>query len=728
MTKKTSQQLIKELQEKLARQEEENKRLAAKVKELEIKNSQLMTVNSLKDQTETHLWSIIAAFAQEVKERSGFEIVEDEQAVYELIKRGLETLRTVPHLQELIAEYSKRIRSLTSSSSERTQQCQARKEKPETTKLKEKVLKLARQIKSKERKLDMINEALAKIAKGANADSGSLEQAAKSIIEQATQSEAREVDPIKSILHGRGAVPQLRDPDQQIGPSQPMGNYACPNCESSTDWIQMAEMRGYMRSLYESLGNLVQNTSYNYPIMGCKCGQVHLHTGNADVPVTPKRSVSQGFILESAYLMTCGIPLERTYQILDGKTFQIGSSTLQENLNAFYYEAGGKALVDGIEEIAKTATTAIADGTPLRILQQEGCSQKQTLLNGEGQFEKIDRDDEQAKAAILKAEGKELPKQPYVEVITSVPAAEKPFVLYKRLLSRSGASINSVMGSYSALTKLITDAYAGYGKLDNIKTHQSCLVHFLREVLVVIPVDDYAQMSASKSGFEQLKTKFKQMAPDLQLCLCAKALRLVFDNERTLDALDNSDPAARLEKVKKSRQEKSRPLMDYIDQFMQNLAPTAAVRVGTKWKASSSADAWAAPVVYYLNQRDNLRAFLDDPELVIDSNTAERAIRPFTVLRAACNFRQSIEETDVLLGYFTLFETARAAGIKNPIKWLKDFGRAYFEHQADAALTERRRVGLDLSREFCFPATPAPGFDMENWMPWTYAKDPERNF
>ena len=113
MTKKTSQQLIKELQEKLARQEEENKRLAAKVKELEIKNSQLMTVNSLKDQTETHLWSIIAAFAQEVKERSGFEIVEDEQAVYELIKRGLETLRTVPHLQELIAEYSKRIRSLT---------------------------------------------------------------------------------------------------------------------------------------------------------------------------------------------------------------------------------------------------------------------------------------------------------------------------------------------------------------------------------------------------------------------------------------------------------------------------------------------------------------------------------------------------------------------------------------------------------------------------------------
>lgn len=754
----SQQKLIEQLKKKLALSEKretalkakndeleaKNDELEAKNDELEAKNNELETTNSalenknsaletknaelvakldISDEMQEQHWALIFACIDEIKRRTGFVLVEDEKAVYELIARGLSALKQVPNLKDLTALYARKILE--------TKRKNPLREKPETKKLKERIAKSSRQIASREAKISRIDEQLAEIAQNTETQDKALEQAARDILERTSCSELRQQAKVNQNTHGREVVPQLRDPDHQIAPHALPGSFVCPKCKRTDSWIQMAEMTAFMRSLSSSLNStlasMVRNTKGGYPIMGCQCGHVHLHLGEEDIPVTPTRSISQGLAIDLAFTMVNGIPLERMYKMFGGGSLQIGSSTFQSNLEAFYYEAGASLLVEAIQAQAQTQTAVIADGSPFRILQQEGCSQKLALLTADGQITKIDRGDEYMKQKILQAKGQELPKQPYLEVITSVPGAERPFVLYKRMLSRSGKAISSVFGSFSNVTKLITDAYAGYDALDQIESHQCCLVHFLREVFVAVPADSYAQMARSKSGVEQIKDKYRLMTPDMRLLLSAKALRLVFDNERLLAKLPKTDRAQWLEQVRKSRQQTARPLMDYVDLFMSSLTEQAAIQALGKWRCRNKDEAWSKAVVYYLNQRDKLRAFLDDPELVVDSNAAERAIRPFTVLRAASSFRQSPEATDVLLGYFTLFETAAAAGIKNPCKWLREFGRAYFNHQADAVLTRRRHEGLDLNKEFSLPRKPEPGFNMGEWLPWVYAADPKRN-
>ena len=85
-------------------------------------------------------------------------------------------------------------------------------------------------------------------------------------------------------------------------------------------------------------------------------------------------------------------------------------------------------------------------------------------------------------------------------------------------------------------------------------------------------------------------------------------------------------------------------------------------------------------MVYYLNSQNELRAFLDDPRLVPDTNRSDRAVRTLTVLRAASGFKQSPEFADSMCGWFTLMETAKANGIDNPVLWFKQYSRALAQH------------------------------------------------
>lgn len=67
---------------------------------------------------------------------------------------------------------------------------------------------------------------------------------------------------------------------------------------------------------------------------------------------------------------------------------------------------------------------------------------------------------------------------------------------------------------------------------------------------------------------------------------------------------------------------------------------------------------------YSLNQETYLRVFLNNSDVPMDNNTAERAIRPFTVGRKKWGNVNSIRGSEVSAIMYSLVETAKANGLR----------------------------------------------------------------
>ena len=684
------------------------------------KNEKLFTTMDLGNRAVTVLLALVLYAYKDNKKV----LFEDETEMLRFLGRMLNSVAEIPSLDALLETHATAIREGLA----RVNVLKPKQpgQKPETVKLINKIAKRDRQIKSNERKIGQADDLIVDLVATETSGNEQFDQTARKITDAYTQSKIAEAAKANLNTHGRIAVPQLTQTDNTVC-SPDREPALCPKCGKPMGLIDNIELQIAVRSVNQVLDKFAINCQSVYTMFRCNCGHVHLNTQGMDVPVTPTRSMSQRFVISAAYMAANGTPLERIYKLLDCQRLQIGSSTLNENIDALYNKGGLKFLVQAIEQRAQSAPFIIADGTPLRILQQEGCAQRIAMLNASGEIETLDRNDIEGQNKLLADGGKKMPKSPYLEVITSRPGDDKPFAIYKRMLSRSAESIQAVLGSYQA-EAITTDGYGGYdafiGNRPHATAHQCCLTHFLREIMVAIPSDDYEELGQSPSGLEVLKLKYKDQAPDLQLNLCAKAIRLVFYEEAKLKRQPHESEPQWLERIRQGRLE-SRTWMNAVDDLMQNMAPQAAQRKGGGW-VTRSGQAWAKAVVYYLNQREKLRAFLDEPRLTIDSNAAERVVRPFAVLRSSAGCRQSCESVDVLLGYLTLFETAAAAGIKHPTHWLEEFAHAYFSYCADEILTKRLHEGLDLSRVFDFPTTMMQGFCLEQWLPWVYAKS-DRN-
>ena len=67
---------------------------------------------------------------------------------------------------------------------------------------------------------------------------------------------------------------------------------------------------------------------------------------------------------------------------------------------------------------------------------------------------------------------------------------------------------------------------------------------------------------------------------------------------------------------------------------------------------------------YSLNQEEYLRVFLTDGKVPMDNNTAERAIRPFTLGRKNWVNVDSIRGAEASAIMYSLVETAKANGLR----------------------------------------------------------------
>ena len=136
---------------------------------------------------------------------------------------------------------------------------------------------------------------------------------------------------------------------------------------------------------------------------------------------------------------------------------------------------------------------------------------------------------------------------------------------------------------------------------------------------------------------------------------------------------------------------------------------------------------YAKPVVYYMNNKENFRVFLENAYVTPDSSAAERSLRPLCVLRTSCNFKQSPEYMQSMCDWYTLFVTARLNGIERPTQWLNEYGRAIFEHCVNEELNRRSDKGLELSRRFAFDPKDIESFNADAWEPSAYMERKRRS-
>lgn len=204
---------------------------------------------------------------------------------------------------------------------------------------------------------------------------------------------------------------------------------------------------------------------------------------------------------------------------------------------------------------------------------------------------------------------------------------------YRILKSRSARAAEKLLGGYEGV--IMTDGYGAYQSLARagpkiILAH--CWAHVRRKFVEAEDAyPDLGQQAVELIGrLFEVERQLPKLTPGMS------------DEERR-DALDTRAEV---------RNEQSRPV---VKQLLEWAVATEG-RVLPKSKMGKA-------VAYMLKLWEGLTRFLDDPRVPLDNNGAERALRGVVVGRKNHYGSRSKAGTEVAALFYTLFESAKLAGV-----------------------------------------------------------------
>lgn len=239
-----------------------------------------------------------------------------------------------------------------------------------------------------------------------------------------------------------------------------------------------------------------------------------------------------------------------------------------------------------------------------------------------------------------------------------------PIFLYEYLGARNGKVITEYLNGYKGT--LITDGYQPYHTLDNNSEEilvAGCWAHARRK---------FAEIIKAASGGAKL-TPAQAIATD-----AVKKIDKMYH-------LDNKYKDSSNEDRLKNRKETIKPL---VDDFF------AWIKVQTKKTIAS--DKLQKALRYADNQEKYLRVFLEDAQIPLDNNDAERSIKQFCVGKKNWQIISSMNGARASALLYSIAESAKANGLK-PYE--------YFSHM----LTELIK----------YPRNNVPEEVVESLMPWS---------
>ena len=204
-----------------------------------------------------------------------------------------------------------------------------------------------------------------------------------------------------------------------------------------------------------------------------------------------------------------------------------------------------------------------------------------------------------------------------------------PVIIYDYQKTRKADAPRKMLQGYQG--KLVCDGYQVYHGIENDTedlTVAGCWTH------------------ARRPFAEVVKTPGKKKA---ESTAAYEALARIRDIYRRDNALKNLPPKER----KRRRRLEVRALVN--DFFIWVKEEQSKLRT-----AGKTAEGFG----YCLNQEKYLRVFLSDPEVPIDNNPAERAIRPFCVGKKNWNMIDTIHGAEASAILYSLTETAKANNLK----------------------------------------------------------------
>ena len=193
--------------------------------------------------------------------------------------------------------------------------------------------------------------------------------------------------------------------------------------------------------------------------------------------------------------------------------------------------------------------------------------------------------------------------------------------LYQYTQTRNGENAVSFLNGYTGY--LVCDGYDGYNKLKNI-TRCGCWAHARRKFYEALPTDEeIRKTSRANEGFERINK--------------------IFALEREYTSLS---PEERHTK----RQEHTRKVLDDFYLWLDTVNPSQGTGL-------------AKAVQYVRNEKSYLYAFLENPNIPVDNNLAERAVKPFVIGRKNWLFSTSPKGATASSIAYSIIGTAQANGI-----------------------------------------------------------------
>lgn len=240
---------------------------------------------------------------------------------------------------------------------------------------------------------------------------------------------------------------------------------------------------------------------------------------------------------------------------------------------------------------------------------------------------------------VLCEDGKEPTAKSYMWVYRTGRYTENAAVLYKYEVGRSGDFAKKFLENFSGY--IHCDGWSGYGKIPNAK-RCGCWVHLRRYFINALEIQSDKKDYSTLAGQAVMK------------------IREIFKAEK----LDPKKPSEKseysLDQIAEIRKNKSAELVADFFEFCDK-------NQGLSLPKSLLGRAFT----YALNQKETLLTFLENPQIELTNNAAERAVKPFVIGRKNWLFCFSPAGAQASAIIYSIIETAKANNL-NPMTYLEN--------------------------------------------------------
>ena len=220
-----------------------------------------------------------------------------------------------------------------------------------------------------------------------------------------------------------------------------------------------------------------------------------------------------------------------------------------------------------------------------------------------------------------KEEDKKASSDSFMWVIRSATCEDVKATFFHYSRTRNGDIAMKLLERFHGY--LITDAYAGYEKVENI-TRVLCWSHCRRYFIESIPLDSRGKEISGSKGAEG-----------------REYINLLFKVEEQIKSLSPEEKNLK-------RQEASRPI---LDAFWAWVEETSVLHTTNELLTKA--------LTYATNQKEYLETFMEDGRLPISNNLCEANIKPFATARRAWLFADTPKGAKANAVLYTLVESAR---------------------------------------------------------------------